>query len=143
MSESRNEHDIEKENRAEVQQEIETETVIDTPQGADLQSDTSELGEDAQMTSDGYFILEGYMTEKYESAAYALYEGARSEVIEDENGYYVIERLEMTPLDIMAKFDYLKELYQSYTFFSLIDKKQATLTFTPNAAGEAFLKQPF
>lgn len=100
-------------------------------------------GKDADMTADGLFILEGYMTDDYEKVAFDLLVGERSEVVEDEHGYYVIERLQMSPMSIMLKLDYLKELYQTYTFYSIIDKKQATLTFVPNDAGKNYMADPF
>ena len=43
----------------------------------------------------------------------------------------------------MLKFDYLKELYQAYAFYAILDEKQATLTFVPNEAGEAYMNAPF
>ena len=95
------------------------------------------------MTSEGLFILDGYMTDDYEKVAFELNVGERSEIVEDEHGYYLIERLEMSPSSIMLKLDYLKELYQTYTFYSIIDQKQATLTFVPNEAGMNYMADPF
>ena len=92
------------------------------------------------MTDDGVFILDGYMTDAYENVAFGLKIGEHSNVVSDENGYYIIERLEMNPLSIMTKFDYLKQLYQTYTFYAAVDRVQADLTFVPNEAGEAYMK---
>ena len=69
-----------------------------------------EYGKDEDMTKDGLFILDGYMTADYEKVAFDLSVGERSGIVEDDHGYYVIERLEMTPMSIMLKLDYLKEL---------------------------------
>ena len=49
----------------------------------------------------------------------------------------------MSTPDIMMQFDYLKQLYQTYTFYAAIDEVQAKLTFVPNEAGEAYMKAPF
>lgn len=96
---------------------------------------------DADMTESGKAILEGYMTDEYWSAASALGVGECSQVVEDYNGYYVIERLELSPTSIMFEFDSLKELYQAYTFYAMIDEKQVSLEFIPNEACKAFIKE--
>ena len=100
-------------------------------------------GKDEDMTSEGLFILDGYMTDDYESVAFGLRVGERSDVVEDEHGYYVIERLKMNTSQIMLKIDRLKELYQTYTFYSMIDERQATLTFVPTESGEEYMSDPF
>ena len=100
-------------------------------------------GKDEDMTAEGLFILDGYMTDDYEKVAFDLLVGERSGIVEDEHGYYVIERLEMSPSAIMLKLDYLKELYQTYTFYSIIDERQTTLTFVPNDAGINYMADPF
>ena len=51
--------------------------------------------------------------------------------------------MEMSPAAVMLQLDYLKQLYQTYTFYKLIDQKQATLTFIPNEAGNAYMSDPF
>lgn len=111
--------------------------------GADFAALMNEYNKDTEMTSDGLFILDGYMTDEYESVAFSLDIGAVSGIVEDYNGYYLIERLEMSPSSIMLKLDYLKELYQTYTFYGMIDEKQATLTFIPNEAGTEYMSAPF
>ena len=111
--------------------------------GEDFSVLISELGQDPDMTAEGLFILEGYMSEDYESAAFALKVGEVSDIVEDNNGYYLIQRLEMSIPDVMLRFDYIKQLYQTYTFYSIIDKKQTELTFVPNDAGTAYMSDPF
>ncbi|MBQ9112079.1 MAG: peptidylprolyl isomerase [Clostridia bacterium] len=103
----------------------------------------ADVGEDTDMTEEGLFILEGYMTQAYEDVAFGLKVGERSDIVSDENGYYIIERLEMSVPSLMMQFDYLKELYQTYTFYSMIDEAQAKLTFVPNEACESYMKDPF
>ena len=108
--------------------------------GESLAAVIADVGGDPDMTDDGLFILDGYMTDAYENVAFGLKVGEHSNVVSDENGYYIIERLEMNPLSIMTKFDYLKQLYQTYTFYAAVDRVQADLTFVPNEAGEAYMK---
>ena len=111
--------------------------------GNDFSAVLDEFGQDGDMTSEGIFILHGYMTEDYESTAFKLRVGERSDVVEDEHGYYVIERLKMDTAKILLQMDRLKELYQTYTFYAMLDERQATLTFVPNDAGRAYLDDPF
>ena len=103
----------------------------------------ADVCEDTDMTEEGLFILDGYMTQAYEDVAFGLKVGERSDIVSDENGYYIIERLEMSVPSLMMQFDYLKELYQTYTFYSMIDEAQAKLTFVPNEACESYMKDPF
>lgn len=103
----------------------------------------SELNEDTEMTESGLFILKGYMTEKYESVAFSLKVGEVSDVISDGNGYYLIKREAMPLTSVWLNFEHLKELYQTYTFYSMLDEKQATLSFVPYPACEEYMKSPF
>ncbi len=111
--------------------------------GEDFSSLIAELGADPEMTAEGIFILKGYMSEEYENVAFSLKVGETSGIIEDDNGSYIIERLKMTAPDVMLRFDHLKELYQTYTFYSILDQRQSTLTFIPNDAGTAYMSDPF
>lgn len=111
--------------------------------GADMSSLISEYDQDPDMTDSGIFILDGYMTDEYEKIAFSLDVGQISEVVTDDNGYYVIERMEMSPSAIMLDFDNLKKTYQTYTFYSMIDEKQASLTFVPNDSGIDYMFDPF
>ncbi len=104
--------------------------------GTDMGTLIEQYGRDSDMTASGKFILHGYMSEEYEEAAFKLKTGQISEVVSDSLGVYVIEKLEMTTIDIMIDFNNLKELYQTYTFYDIIDQKQAELTFVPNQAAE-------
>lgn len=111
--------------------------------GADFMTVMQKYNEDKGSTATGEFILKGYMTPSYEQAAFALGVGERSDIIEDGNGYYIIERLEMQVSSIMLQFDHLKQMYQTYTFYSMLDKKQEALSFIPNQQAEDFMKNTF
>ena len=112
-------------------------------EGENISALIEEYGKDGDMSAEGLAIPEGYMTDEYEKIAFALDIGEISDVVEDDLGYYVIQRLDLSPATIMLKFDYLKELYQAYAFYAILDEKQATLTFVPNEAGEAYMNAPF
>ena len=107
--------------------------------GADFDALVSQYGEDNAQTSDGYYFMRGEMQEAYEDAAFALKEGEISEVVEAEDGFYLIMRLEkQTEYVMMNCYGVgapLYENYQKYTFLSMIDEKQAELTFHPNGFG--------
>ncbi len=111
--------------------------------GESLASLIPELDEDSDMNTDGLYILKGYMTDEYESVAFSLDIGESSDIVEDQHGYYIIERFEMDFFEVARRFDYLKKLYQTYTFYSIIDQKQAELVFVPTQAGESFMADPF
>ena len=55
-----------------------------------------------------------------------------SEIIEEENGFYIIKRLEQDSLYVMLNLDMLKKRYQDYTFIGMIDDVQAELEFVPS-----------
>ena len=111
--------------------------------GEDMGTLIEELGEDSEMTKNGIFILEGYMTDDYEDVAFKLGSLEVSPIVEDEHGYYIIQRMKMQTSAIMLQFDYLKDLYQTYTFYSIIDEKQSELVFVPNASAESYMSDPF
>ncbi|MBE6576516.1 MAG: hypothetical protein E7653_00070 [Ruminococcaceae bacterium] len=101
-----------------------------------------DLDEDEDMTTDGLYIMDGYMTDEYQNVAFSLKFGEVSNIVEDEHGYYIIERIELSPIEVMRRFDYLKKIYQTYTFYAIIDQKQAELVFTPTQAGIDFMADP-
>ncbi len=111
--------------------------------GEDFAALLDEYGCDGDMTAEGNFILKGYMTKSYEKAAFELSVGECSDIVEDEHGYYIIERLKMNTAKIMLQMDYLKELYQTYTFYAMVDLRQEALTFVPNELCESYMENPF
>ncbi len=111
--------------------------------GSNFEELMDEYNRDTEMTSEGLYILDGYMTDEYEEAAFSLNIGGTSDIVSDYNGYYIIERLETSAQTIMLKFDYFKKLYQTYTFYSVIDAAQMELVFTPNDAGKEYMANPF
>ena len=107
--------------------------------GADFGAVMQEYNEDSDTTESGIFVMKGYMNEKYEETAFSLNIGKRSDIVSDESGYYIIERLEMDSMQVLLKLDALKELYQQYTFIAILDEKQSSLEFIPNEAGLAYI----
>lgn len=100
--------------------------------GEDFMPLVDEFGEDDEMTSDGIYIISGYMDSKYEDVAFNLNVGKYSEIVETDSAFYIIKRLEQDPLYTMWNYDTLCERYQQYTFLGMIDDTQKYLEFLPN-----------
>ncbi len=107
--------------------------------GADFGTLIEKYNKDSEMSADGNFILSGYMSEEYENAAFALKVGELSGVVSDSKGVYIIERLSMPTSAIMQNFSRLSTLYQTYTFYKIIDEKQAELVFEINPTGLGYI----
>ncbi len=100
--------------------------------GADFWSTVLKYGEDPKLTEAGEYITRGYMSNEYEVAAYDLGINKYSEIIESENGYFIVKRLEQDPLYLMVNLNVLTERYQRYAFLNLIYDEQRRLEFVPN-----------
>lgn len=98
------------------------------------------LDEDPDMDENGIFILRGYMSEEYENAAFKLRTGRCSDIVSDYNGYYVITRDKFDMSHVWLNFDRLKQLWQTYTFFGMVDDRQKQLEFVPNEAAEQLMR---
>ncbi|MBE6597070.1 MAG: hypothetical protein E7641_05305 [Ruminococcaceae bacterium] len=117
--------------------EAENKEILDTvmeeiASGKDFFEIAKVYNEDTSLTSDGVYLTKGYMSEKYEEAAYLLGIDECSGVVEDEEGYYIIKRLKQDPLYVMIHFDELSDRYQHYAFIGMIDEYAETLEFVPN-----------
>lgn len=99
----------------------------------------AELNEDASMSEAGIFILEGYMSEEYEDAAFKLRPGRYTDVVTDYNGYYIITRDEVDISMIWRNFSRLKQLWQTYTFYDIVDDYQRELEFIPNSTATEYI----
>ena len=100
--------------------------------GADFMQLATSKGEDKDLTEQGVYITKGYMSDKYEETAFSLDIGEYSNVIEDEQGFYIIKRLDTESLYIMMNFEELSERYMHYSFMEMINETQSQLTFIPN-----------
>ncbi len=107
--------------------------------GIEFDTLMEEYNKDTEMDKNGNFILKGYMSEEYEEVAFELAVGEISETVSDSNGIYIIERLPMSTSDIVTNFEYLKELYQAYAFYDIIDDKQSDLIFEINQTGLGYI----
>ena len=68
--------------------------------------------EDIYMTTtDGYYFMRGEYEKAYEDAAFSLLENEYSRVVESEDGFYIILRLQKEDDYIEMNFDSLKDRY--------------------------------
>lgn len=100
--------------------------------GEDFISVVNDYGEDNEMKELGIYITKGYMSHSYEDIAFELTCGKYSDIVEDENGFYIIKRLDLDTGYVMLNMNSLFEKYQKYTFLNMINETQKTLKFTPN-----------
>jgi parvulin-like peptidyl-prolyl isomerase len=105
----------------------------------------SKYNEDVSMTSYlGYYFTYGEMDKTYEDAAFALSVGEVSDVVETEDGFFIIERLEKSSTYMLGN---LEEFANQITY-ALINQKvrsfQDTLSLTLSEFGSSveFYKIP-
>lgn len=105
--------------------------------GEDFDALLTMYGEDKEQTKDGYYFMKGEMPEAYESAAFALSIGGVSDVVETENGYFLIRReekeTEYVMMNCYGEGASLYDGYQYYTFLQLVEDQRDGLSFQPNS----------
>ena len=85
-----------------------------------------------------YYIVRDVYDERVEAAAFALPEvGAVSEVIESEDGFYVLVRAAETKTSLLTSVSSLLSSYQWAKTEQLVEKKKATLTIELNEYGKS------
>ena len=67
------------------------EALSELSQGADFWNVVLEYGEDSSLNESGEYITRGYMSDEYEKAAYDLRVDEYSEIIESDNGYFIVK----------------------------------------------------
>ena len=83
-----------------------------------------------------YYFMRGYFVEEYENAAFALEVGEVSEVVEVDNGFYVIQRMEPEDWYFESNLDSLKTMYHLCTMENETNRIAETLSFDLNEIGE-------
>ncbi|MBR6709659.1 MAG: peptidylprolyl isomerase [Clostridia bacterium] len=107
-------------------------------EGAKFTTTIGNYSEDFYMTTtDGYYFSRGEMKQVYEDAAFALEENTYSDVIETEEGFYIIQRLPKDNAYIEKNFDDLKIQYLSTLFNREIDARRDEIKVTFTQAGSA------
>lgn len=97
----------------------------------------SSYNEDFNLTTThGYYFTRGEMLKTYEDAAFSLEIGQVSDVVETEQGFYVIQRLPLEPDYVLQNLVNLVSQYQYAELNRAIDEHQQTLTFEFNDYGK-------
>lgn len=84
------------------------------------------------VTGNDYYITYGQMHEKYESAAFALEEYGVSEVVELDEGYYVLMRVPKVRDEVATRADELVTYYRYAVLKNIMDKQREAIAFSPN-----------
>lgn len=100
--------------------------------GEDFDRLIANYSNDYSMTKDGYYFTYGYMLDEIEEAAFALKINEISQIIETENGYHIIKRLEKDDNFLATNYASLKAQYESCKFYGMIDERATELTVTLN-----------
>ncbi len=95
--------------------------------GADFDKLVGDYSNDYTMTPDGYYINRGYMSEEFENVAFSLAVGQISEVLELEDGFHIIKRLDKDAEYIEKNYEKLKDQYLYCKFYDYIDERAATV----------------
>ena len=83
-------------------------------------------------TGNGSYFTYGQMGDKYEAAAFALDEYEVSDVIETEDGYFVIMRLPKEENDVKAQVETLLSYYRYAVLKEQMDAEKEVLSFAGN-----------
>ncbi|MBQ3056417.1 MAG: SurA N-terminal domain-containing protein [Clostridia bacterium] len=84
----------------------------------------------------GYYFTHGEMDEAYEGAAFALADYGVSDVVETDDGYYIIMRLPKDTAYINEHFETLRDKSYFVTLNQKVDEKLATMTLSKTNFGE-------
>lgn len=113
------------------------EKVLDlAKKGEDFDKLIANYSNDYSMTQDGYYFTYGYMLDEIEEAAFELKVNEISGIIETENGYHIIKRLEKDDNFLATNYASLKAQYESCKFYALIDERAAELTVAFNEVAD-------
>ena len=113
------------------------EKVLDlAKEGEDFDKLIANYSNDYSMTRDGYYFTYGYMLDEIEEAAFELKVNEISQIIETENGYHIIKRLEKDDTFLVTNYASLKAQYESCKFYALIDERSEELTVAINEVAD-------
>ena len=84
-----------------------------------------------------YYFIKGYFDKAYEEAAFALEIGEISQVVETDDGFYIIERMELSPTYMLGNMEALKSIYFECKMYEAINEVVETLAFELNDYGKS------
>ncbi len=97
----------------------------------------SSNNEDLMISQYGYYFTYGEMEESYETATFALSVGEVSEVLETQDGFYIIMRLQPEMSYIMLNAQTLLPYYQSAAMGAYIETYKSDCSVTLNEYGQS------
>lgn len=83
-----------------------------------------------------YYFVKGYFDEEYEKAAFALDIGEISPVVETDEGFYIIQRLELSNTYMLGNIASLKSVYIECKMYEIINELVGELEFELNDYGK-------
>jgi len=84
-----------------------------------------------------YYFVKGYFDKAYEDAAFALDIGEISPVVETEDGFYIIQRMEPSDTYMLGNIEALKSIYLECKMYENINKLASELEFELNDYGKS------
>lgn len=95
--------------------------------------------EDVTTVYEGNYFTHGEMEKVYEDAAFALKEGEVSDVIEGENGFYIIERKAKSNVYMLSNFETFATQITYAIVNSMVRSHQAELSLELNEFGRSLV----
>ncbi len=99
----------------------------------------SSYNEDVTMGYEGNYFTRGEMEVAYEDAAFELEEGQVSEVVEGENGFYIIERREKSNTYMLSNLDDFGTQITYAIVNRMVRERQAELKIELNDFGKSLV----
>lgn len=93
--------------------------------------------EDVQLVSDPYYFTRGEYDEAYEAAAFSLEVGEISDIVQTEDGFYILQRQPLEQNYLVANITELMQRYQYACVETLIRGLQEDMTVQLNEFGQS------